>query len=323
MDKNNIITYGMRTLDIEIDSLKRTKDLLSDSFTKSVEMILECKGRVVVTGMGKSGIIGKKIAATLASTGTPSFFVHPAEGVHGDIGMIVGGDVVLALSNSGETDEIKRLLPTIKRLGVGLISIVGNTSSTLAKMSDYVLDASIEKEACPLNLAPTASTTVSLALGDALAVALVECRQFRAEDFALLHPSGTLGKRLLLTVADIMHSGDDLPIININTSFKSSLDNITEKRLGCTAVVDNDNKVVGIITDGDIRRAMGKFDNVYEKVASDVMTTNPKMIARTELAASALRIMEDYKISSIFIADDNNKLEGVVHIQDILKSGII
>ncbi len=323
MNKQDILNHGLRTLDIELESLRRTKELLNDSFIGSVEMILECKGRVVVTGMGKSGLIGKKIAATLASTGTPSFFVHPAEGVHGDIGMIVRGDVVLALSNSGETDEIKQLLPTIKRLGVGLISIVGNPASTLAKRSDYVLDASIEKEACPLNLAPTASTTVSLALGDALAVALVECRGFKEEDFALLHPSGALGKRLLLTVMDVMVSGNALPIAKEDTCFRDAVQIITEKRLGCVAITNSNDEIIGIITDGDVRRATTSFDNIYDKQAKDVMTKSPKMMKDSELAASALRLMETHKISSVFIVDDANKLVGLVHLQDILQSGIV
>ena len=323
MDKKELIQIGIDTIKTEIEALNRTSAALSDSFADSVELIMECKGRVVVTGMGKSGLIGKKIAATLASTGTPAFFLHPAEGVHGDLGMLVRGDVVIAISNSGETDEIKVLLPLIKRLGVGLVSIVGNVNSTLAKKSDFVLDASITKEACPLNLAPTSSTTVSLALGDALAVALIKRRGFKEEDFAMLHPSGALGKRLLLTVADLMHTGDELPVVHMNTGVKDAVSVINLKRFGSTAVIDDNGAVVGIITDGDLRRAISKYEEPYEMKAIDIMTENPKIIAENDLAASALRIMETFSISALFVLNEQKNLVGIIHIQDLLKAGLV
>lgn len=323
MDKKELVQIGIDTIKAEIKALEDTIPKIGDSFAGSIEMIMACKGRVVITGMGKSGHIGRKIAATLASTGTPAFFLHPAEGVHGDLGMLVRDDVVIAISNSGETDEIKVLLPLIKRLGVGLISIVGNINSTLAKKSDYVIDASIVKEACPLNLAPTSSTTVSLALGDALAVALVTRRGFKEEDFALLHPSGALGKRLLITVGDLMHTGEDLPTVHMNTGVREAVSEINLKRFGSTAVIDDTGAVVGIITDGDLRRAISKHVHPYEMKAIDIMTKNPKVIAAHDLAASALRIMETFSISTLFVLDNEKKLEGIIHLQDLLKAGLV
>ena len=323
MDYNKVLQTGKDTLNLEINAVKRAMERLGDDFVESVELIMACKGRVVVTGMGKSGIIGKKIAATLASTGTPAFFLHPAEGMHGDLGMLVKGDVVIAVSNSGETDEIKVLLPLIKRLSLGLISIVGNLNSTLAQKSDCILDASVEREACSLNLAPTSSTTVALALGDALAVALIEMRGFKAEDFAKLHPSGALGKRLLITVKDLMHIGSEIPSIYLDTKVKDVVAEINIKHFGCAAVLNNEGQIKGIITDGDLRRAMAKFSNVEEMRAEEIMTFNPKLIDLEELAASALYIMEKYKISSLFIVDKNNKPVGLLHFQDLLKSGLV
>ncbi len=323
MNNQEIVNFGLNTLKIEIDALKKTMSKLSDNFALAVNIILECKGRVVVIGMGKSGIIGKKIAATLASTGTPAFFMHPAEGMHGDLGMLVKGDVVIGISNSGETDEMKVLLPLIKRLGSKLIAIVGKTDSTLGKESDCILDASVEKEACPLNLAPTASTTVALAIGDALAVALVECRGFKAEDFAMFHPSGSLGKRLLTTVSDLMHTGEKLPIINQNDTVEKAIIEINNKKFGCTAVVDDNNKLVGIITDGDLRRAISKYSSINQLKVYEIMTHNPKMIVKYELAAKALHIMEEYKISSLFIIDKNQHPDGIIHFQDLLKFGLV
>ncbi len=323
MNNDDLLKIAIETIKIEIEALNRCLENINNEFALSVEMILNCKGRVVVTGMGKSGLIGKKIAATLASTGTPAFFLHPAEGVHGDLGMLVKGDVVIALSNSGETEEIKSLLPLIKRLGLGLIAIVGNKESTLALKSDYVLDASIEKEACPLNLAPTSSTTVSLAIGDALAVALIKSRGFKEEDFARLHPSGALGKRLLYTVSDLMHIGDSLPVIFLNSSIEEAVSVINEKGLGVTAVLDGNNHIIGIITDGDLRRAMTKSSNPYNMKISELMSNNPKKISPNELAASALRVMETYSISSLLVSDKDNTLLGIIHIQDLLKAGIV
>lgn len=323
MDKELIIKNGKQTFEIEIKAMKRAMNSLDDSFAKAVEIILGCKGRVVVIGMGKSGLIGKKIAATLASTGTPAFFMHPAEGMHGDLGMLVKGDVVIGISNSGETEEMKVLLPLIKRLGSKLIAIVGKKDSTLGRESDCILDASIEKEACPLNLAPTASTTVALALGDALAVALVECRGFKAEDFAMFHPSGSLGKRLLTTVDDLMHKGNEVPKVYESDTVEKAVQEINEKRFGCTAVMNDKNELTGIITDGDLRRALTKYNTVQNLKVSDIMTHNPKMIKKHELAAKALHIMEEYKISSLFIIDNNKTPEGILHFQDLLKYGLV
>lgn len=323
MDKELIIKNGRQTFEIEIEAMKRAMNSLDDSFAKAVEIILGCKGRVVVIGMGKSGLIGKKIAATLASTGTPAFFMHPAEGMHGDLGMLVKGDVVIGISNSGETEEMKVLLPLIKRLGSKLIAIVGKKDSTLGRESDCILDASIEKEACPLNLAPTASTTVALALGDALAVALVECRGFKAEDFAMFHPSGSLGKRLLTTVDDLMHKGNEVPKVYESDTVEKAVQEINEKRFGCTAVMNDKNELTGIITDGDLRRALTKYNTLQNLKVSDIMTHNPKMIKKHELAAKALHIMEEYKISSLFIIDNNKTPEGILHFQDLLKYGLV
>lgn len=323
MDKELIIKNGRQTFEIEIEAMKRAMNSLDDSFAKAVEIILGCKGRVVVIGMGKSGLIGKKIAATLASTGTPAFFMHPAEGMHGDLGMLVKGDVVIGISNSGETEEMKVLLPLIKRLGSKLIAIVGKKDSTLGRESDCILDASIEKEACPLNLAPTASTTVALALGDALAVALVECRGFKAEDFAMFHPSGSLGKRLLTTVDDLMHKGNEVPKVYESDTVEKAVQEINEKKFGCTAVMNDKNELTGIITDGDLRRALTKYNTVQNLKVSDIMTHNPKMIKKHELAAKALHIMEEYKISSLFIIDNNKTPEGILHFQDLLKYGLV
>lgn len=323
METERIIKIGTDTIKEEIKALERAAERLSTSFAESVELIIACKGRVVVTGMGKSGLIGKKIAATLASTGTPAFFLHPAEGMHGDLGMLVKGDVVIAISNSGETDELKVLLPIIKRLGSGLISIVGNPESTLASKSDCVIDASVEREACSLNLAPTSSTTAALALGDALAVALIERRGFKTEDFALLHPSGALGKRLLITVEDLMHIGNELPLVYLNDDVKKVVEVINAKHFGCAAVLNNAGYIKGIITDGDLRRAMAKFPNVNDMRSEEIMTFNPKLIGKEELAASALHIMERHKISSLFIVNGEQKPIGLLHFQDLLKSGLV
>lgn len=323
MTDKEIIESAKKTFSIEIDSMTRTMNNLGEEFAKAVNLIFDSKGRVVVIGMGKSGIIGKKIAATLASTGTPAFFMHPAEGVHGDLGMLVKGDVVIGISNSGETSEMKLILPLIKRLGCKMISIVGRVDSTLGKVADVTLDASIEKEACPLNLAPTASTTVALAIGDAIAVALVEKRNFKPEDFAMFHPSGALGKRLLTTVSDLMHTGNDVPIINEEDLMESAIHEINNKHFGCAAVVNSEKKLTGIITDGDLRRAITKHETINHLKAKDLMTKNPKMIGKDELATKALYIMEENKISSIFIINDLLEPEGIIHFQDLLKYGLV
>lgn len=319
----NILEAGVKTLEIEIDALNKVKNALGAEFVSAVETIYNCKGRVVVTGMGKSGHIGRKIAATFASTGTPSLFLHPAEGVHGDLGMLVRGDVVIALSNSGETKEILEILPVIKRFDIPLICIVGKTVSTLAKKSDHVLDASVEREACPLNLAPTASTTAALALGDALAVALLETRGFKKEDFAIFHPSGSLGRQLLLKVSDIYSRGANMPTVTEGTLVSDALFIITSKGFGCTIVTDADGRLTGILTDGDLRRGMAKFhDSIFSMRAEEVCTKTPKTISDDALAAKALNIMETHSITVLITVDTDNKPTGILHMHDLLKAGL-
>lgn len=319
----DILQAGIKTLEIEIDALNRVKKALGADFISAVETIYNCKGRVVVTGMGKSGHIGKKIAATFASTGTPSLFLHPAEGVHGDLGMLVRGDVVIALSNSGETREILDILPVIKRFDIPLICIVGKTVSTLAKKSDHVLDASVDREACPLNLAPTASTTAALAMGDCLAVALLEKRGFKKEDFAVFHPSGSLGKQLLLKVSDIFTTGANMPKVSEGMLVSDALFVITSKGFGCTTVTDKDGKLIGILTDGDLRRGMAKFhDSIFSMNVEDVCTKSPKTISDDALAAKALSIMETHSITVLITVDAENKPTGILHMHDLLKAGL-
>jgi len=320
---SDILSIGKSTFQIEIEAMQQVMNKLDDQFVKAVEAIMNCEGRVVVTGMGKSGHIGKKIAATLASTGTPSFFMHPAEGLHGDLGMMVKGDVCIAISNSGDTAEIVRLLPLIKRFKIPLISIVGNVASTLAEKGDFILDATVDKEACTLNLAPTSSTTVALALGDALSVALLERRKFKAEDFAMFHPAGSLGKKLLLRVEDLRHTGDKVPVINENKSVSDALFIMSDKGFGCTAIVDDDNKLSGIITDGDLRRGLEKYDEIFSRKIRDIGTNFPKVIDKKALAAKALQIMEEHSITSLFTVDENDTPNGILHLHDLLREGIV
>lgn len=309
---------------MEAEALLNLESSIDQAFEKAVQMILNTPGRVVVTGMGKSGLIGQKIASTMASTGTPAFFLHPAEGIHGDLGMIMKGDVVIAISNSGETDEVVRILPIIKRLGASLIAMAGNPNSTLAKSGDIFLDISVKEEACPLGLAPTASTTVTLAMGDAIAVALLVSRGFKAEDFAMFHPGGALGRRLLLKVEDIMHSGEGLPLVSSETLMREALFIITSKGLGITGVTSTDGALVGVITDGDLRRALGQGLDIINLPASALMKRGAKRIRRDELAARALQQMEQYSITSLFVFDDDEAAApvGVVHLHDLLKAGI-
>lgn len=309
---------------VEAEALLNLEASIDQAFEQAVQMILNTTGRVVVTGMGKSGLIGQKIASTMASTGTPAFFLHPAEGIHGDLGMIMKGDVVIAISNSGETDEVVRILPIIKRLGASLIAMAGNPASTLAKSGDIFLDISVKEEACPLGLAPTASTTVTLAMGDAIAVALLVSRGFQAEDFAMFHPGGALGRRLLLRVEDIMHSGDMLPLVSSNTLMREALFTITSKGLGITGVTSGDGALVGVITDGDLRRALGQGLDIINLPASALMKSGPKRIRRNELAARALQQMEQYSITSLFVFEDDKQAApvGIVHLHDLLKAGI-
>jgi arabinose-5-phosphate isomerase len=316
-----------RVLKIEADAVAALIDRIDERFEQAVEMILDCKGRVVVTGMGKSGLIGKKIAATLASTGTPALFLHPAEGIHGDLGMVTRGDTVIALSNSGETEEIARMLPSLKRLGIKIIALTGNTDSTLAKNSDVVIDVGVKEEACPLGLAPTASTTATLAMGDALAVALLDKRGFREEDFACFHPGGTLGKRLLLRVRDLMHIGDAIPAVSEATLIKDAIYEISSKKMGVTSVLDGAGKLVGVISDGDLRRWMERTEktgeNLLAKKAKDIMTKNPKVTNREALAAEAVAIMEKNSITCLIVTDHDAKPEGVIHLHDLLKAGVV
>lgn len=319
-----ILQQAKRVLQIEAEAVASLIGRLDDRFIQAVELLYACRGRVVLTGMGKSGFVAKKIAATFASTGTPALFLHPAEGVHGDLGMVVRGDVVVAVSNSGETPELIELLPYMKRFGVKLISLVGDPSSMLAKESDVFLDVGVKEEACPLNLAPTASTTAALAMGDALAVALLEKRGFQPEDFALLHPGGRLGRRLLLKVSDLMHVGEEVPRIGQEASMKEAILEMTSKRLGMTTVVDQDGRLVGIITDGDLRRALQKVgDDLLGRKASEFMTKNPKIIEKEELAAKAVQVMERYSITSLIIVDGEGRPEGVIHLHDLLKAGVV
>ena len=321
------IEQAKRVLRIEADAVAALIDRIDATFERAVDMVLDSKGRVVVTGMGKSGQIGKKIAATLASTGTPALFLHPAEGVHGDLGMVMRGDVVIALSNSGETEEIARMLPSLKRLGIQIIALTGNKESTLAKNSDVVLDVGVKEEACPLGLAPTASTTAALAMGDALAVALLDKRGFRPEDFACFHPGGALGKRLLLRVRDLMHSGKDIPTVSEETLIKDAIFEISSKKMGVTAVLDEAGKLVGVISDGDLRRWMEKTEktgeNLLAKKAGEIMTKNPKVANKDSLAAEAVAIMEKNSITCLIVADAQKRPEGVIHLHDLLKAGVV
>jgi arabinose-5-phosphate isomerase len=316
-----------RVLKIEAEAVAALIERIDASFEHAVEMILVCEGRVVVTGMGKSGLIGKKIAATLASTGTPALFLHPAEGIHGDLGMVTRGDTVIALSNSGETEEISRMLPSLKRLGIGIIALTGNPESTLAKNSDVVINVGVKEEACPLGLAPTASTTAALAMGDALAVALLDKKGFKEEDFACFHPGGTLGKRLLLRVKDLMHTGDDVPIVKDTTLIKDAIYEISSKKMGITSVVNKDGKLVGVISDGDLRRWMEKTEksgeNLLSKKAEDIMTKKPKIANKDSLAAEAVAIMEKNSITCLIVADAASNPEGVIHLHDLLKAGVV
>jgi len=324
MEKAGFIEQAKRVLKIEADAISALIERVDDNLIKAVDIIYSCTGRVVVTGMGKSGLIGKKIAATLASTGTPALFLHPAEGGHGDIGMVTKGDVVIAISNSGETDEIIRILPVLERLDIKLIALTGNISSTLAKASDVILDVSVKEEACPMGIVPTASTTAALVMGDALAVTLLSKRDFREEDFAFFHPGGNLGRRLLLTAGELMHAGTSIPSIDINTLMRDAIIEISSKRLGMTTVIDSTLKLRGIVTDGDLRRGLEKWgEKFFSLKAEDVMTKNPKTITRDTLAVKAVSLMEKHSITSLIVVDPEGKTEGVVHLHDLLKAGIV
>lgn len=320
-----IIEAARKVIQIEADAVDALGQRLDERFARAVEMLMECSGRVVVTGMGKSGLICQKMAATMASTGTPAIFLHPAEGVHGDLGILMKGDVVIAVSNSGETEEITRILPIIKRMGLPLIAMAGNPGSALARAGDVFLDISIKEEACPLQLAPTASTTVTLAMGDALAVALLLQRGFREEDFALYHPGGALGKRLLLRVEDLMHDEADMPTVAEGTPLKDALYEISSKKLGITGIVDKDGNLIGVFTDGDLRRKIEQGIEVLNQPVCEIMNRQPKRILHTNLAAKALQRMEEHKITSLFVfgSDEDKKPIGIIHLHDLLKAGVI
>ncbi len=321
LESKNPLEIGKRVLKEEKKALNSLISSLDDSFNKAVDMILSTEGKVVVTGMGKSGLVGKKIAATLASTGTPSFFLHPAEAIHGDLGMISKNDLILAISNSGETPEVIAIIPTIKRWGNKVISITNNPNSTLAKESDVHLFLNVDKEACPLNLAPTSSSTATLALGDALAVALLEMRGFTAEDFARFHPGGSLGKKLM-KVNEIMHKGEELPVVYPDTPLKETVIVMSEKGFGASFVVNKEGKLVGIITDGDLRRFIKKGGSIDRSKTEEGMTKNPKTIQENILVIEALEIMERYNITVLPVVKDGKPV-GLVHLHDILKSGVL
>jgi arabinose-5-phosphate isomerase len=320
-----ILDAARKVIKIEAEAVEALAARLDERFAKAVEMILACTGRVIVTGMGKSGLICQKMAATMASTGTPAIFLHPAEGVHGDLGILMKGDVVIAVSNSGETEEITRILPIIKRMGLPLVAMAGNPLSTLARAGDVFLDISIKEEACPLQLAPTASTTVTLAMGDALAVALLLQRGFREEDFALYHPGGALGKRLLLRVEDLMHVGAAMPIVTSSTLLKDALYVISSKKLGITGIVNENGALAGVFTDGDLRRWIEQGIEVLNRPVGEIMGGKPKRILRTNLAAKALQRMEEHQITSLFVfeSDDDQQPIGIIHLHDLLKAGVI
>ncbi|MBF0135125.1 MAG: KpsF/GutQ family sugar-phosphate isomerase [Magnetococcus sp. DMHC-1] len=311
------------TLRLEAEEILAAAARLDARFEQSVAILYSCQGRVVVTGMGKSGLIGKKIAATLASTGTPAFFLHPAEGSHGDVGMLTPKDVVLALSNSGDTWEVVALLPVIKRLGIPLIALVGRQDSTLARESHVSLDVAVKREACPLNLAPTSSTTVALAMGDALAVALLRKRGFNSEQFAERHPGGALGKKLLLRVADLTHQGERIPLVNENDTVRDALFEMTAKRFGMTGVRDAAGDLCGIITDGDLRRWLERDERLLQRQAGEIMTRHPKSIGPEALAVEAVKIMEENKITSLFVRQGTGPLVGVIHLHDLLQAGLL
>ncbi len=322
--KEGMLEQARRVLEIESRAIRLLGERLDDAFCRAVQLLRECRGKVVVTGIGKSGLISQKIAATLASTGTPAIFLHAVEGFHGDLGVLTRQDVVIAVSNSGETEEVTRLLAPIKRLGVPLIALTGKPHSTLGRHSDVVIDTGVEEEACPMNLVPTASTTATLAMGDALAVVLLSLRGFREEDFALLHPGGVLGRRLLYRVEDLMHVGDEIPWVREETLLRDAIYVISSKRLGVTGVLDAEGNLVGVITDGDLRRGLEKKPDLLAREARELMTRNPKRICKGELAARALRIMEQHAITSLFVveSEESTKAVGILHIHDLLKAGI-
>ncbi|MCL5278077.1 MAG: KpsF/GutQ family sugar-phosphate isomerase [Deltaproteobacteria bacterium] len=323
--KIDVIKEAKKVLRIESVAIDRLTDRIGRECVEAVDVILDTRGKVVVTGIGKSGLVGQKIASTMASTGTPAYYLHPSEGAHGDLGILGKEDIVIAISNSGESEEVLKIVPFVRRLGIKLIAIVGVRTSTLAKGADIVIHVPVEKEACPFGLAPTASTTAELAIGDAMAVTLLLRRGFTKDDFALFHPGGVIGKKLLTRIEDLMHTGTGMPSVYTDTKMKDVLVEITSKRMGLTGVYDRKDRLAGVITDGDLRRALEKYTNVLEKRASDIMTLNPKRIERHALAVKALNIMETFSITSLFVTEngDRDRPIGVVHLHDILKAGIV
>ncbi len=323
MAEHSYQNLGKAVLINEAEAIQAMVKRIDERFEKACELILACKGRIVVTGMGKSGHIGNKIAATLASTGTPAFFMHPGEASHGDLGMITAQDLLIALSNSGETAEITTLLPLIKRLKLPLISLTGNPNSTLAEFADINLDVAVEKEACPLGLAPTSSTTATLAMGDALAVAILQARGFTEEDFARSHPGGSLGRRLLLRVSDIMHTGNAIPVVDQSATLKQALLEISNKGLGMTAIADSHQKLLGIFTDGDLRRTLDTQANIQTALITEHMTANCVTIQPEQIASDALTLMDDKKINALIVTDKNGLIQGALNMHDLLRAGIV
>ncbi len=321
---DSVLEAIKRAIEIEAESIKELEKRVDNRFLRAVELIDGCKGRVIFSGMGKSGLVGKKISSTFSSIGIASMFVHPAEAAHGDLGMIRREDVAVLLSNSGATREVLFLLPILKRFNIPIISIVGNLNSELARRSDVVLDASVEREATSLSLVPTSSTTAALVIGDALAAGLIVKRNFKEDDFALFHPGGAIGKKLLVRVGDLMHTGDEVPVVYEDSDFNSLVYEISSKRLGMTTVVDSKNRLVGVITDGDLRRAIEKYSSELFKIkAKDIMSRNPKTIDEFSLAAKAASIMEKYSITSLVVVEDEAAIVGVIHLHDILKAGVL
>ena len=323
---NELETDAQKVLQMEAEAILDLIPRVDEHFDATVDMILACEGRVIMTGMGKSGIIAHKISATLASTGTPSFYLHPAEGIHGDLGMVTADDVIIAMSNSGETGEVLNILPSIRRIGAKLIAMVGNTDSTLAKNADVVLNVGVKKEACPLGLAPTSSTTAALAFGDALAMALMGKHHFTSNQFAVFHPGGSLGRKLLLTVGDIMHSGSGNPVVKGSATVTEALFIITDKGLGAVSVVDENKIMIGLLTDGDIRRGLSKGVDFLKRPVTELMTKNPKFITREKLAAQALHIMESHKpkpITVLPVIDKERHVIGLLHMTDLVRQGVV
>ena len=321
-----MLEHAQDVLRMEAEAILELVPRIDENFAAAVSLILECQGRTVITGMGKSGLIGRKMAATLASTGTPSFYLHPAEGIHGDLGMVTAADVVIALSNSGETGEVLNILPSLRRIGAKIIAMVGNANSTLGKNADVILDVGVSKEACPLGLAPTSSTTAALAYGDALALALLKKHNFTASQFAIFHPGGSLGRKLLLTVGNIMHKGDENPTVLADTTVQDALFVITDKGLGAVSVVDENGIMQGVLTDGDIRRGLSKGVDFLQRPVRERMTANPNTITQDKLAAQALHLMESNKpkpITVLPVLDENRKVIGLLHMTDLVRQGVV